>query len=88
MERAGWHCAYDLATPESIPAVLLPPYSPEVDAIERLWLYLKERLLLRRLWRDYNAIVDALCKAWQQVTCDSGRVKYLRSMEWAIPVRK
>jgi hypothetical protein len=44
IDRAGWHCANDLVRPENITAVFLPPYSPELNAIERLWLYLKKRL--------------------------------------------
>jgi hypothetical protein len=38
MDRAGWHCADDLAIPANLTPVLLPPYSPELNAIERLWL--------------------------------------------------
>jgi transposase len=81
MDRAG-----DLVMPDNITAVFLPPYSPELNAIERLWLYLKERFLSHRLWADYDAIVDAVCKAWQRVTSDTGRIKSLCSMEWATPV--
>jgi hypothetical protein len=87
MDRAGWHCANDLVMPDNITAVLLPPYSPELNAIERLWLYLKERFLSHRLWRDYDTIVDAVCQAWQRVTSDTGRIKSLCSMDWATPVR-
>ncbi len=87
MDRAGWHCANDLIMPENITAAFLPPYSPELNAIERLWLYLKERFLSHRLWSDYDAIVDAVCKAWQRVTSDTGRIKSLCSMKWAAQVR-
>jgi hypothetical protein len=86
MDRAGWHCANDLVMPDNITAVFLPPYSPELNAIERLWLYLKERFLSHRLWPDYDAIVDAVCQAWQRVTSDTGRIKSLCSMEWATSV--
>jgi hypothetical protein len=87
MDRAGWHCANDLVMPDNISPVLLPPYSPELNAIERLWLYLEERFLSHRLWPDYNAIVDAVCKAWQRVTSDAGRIKSLCSREWASTVK-
>ena len=87
MDRAGWHCAGDLVMPDNITAVFLPPYSPELNAIERLWLYLKERFLSHRLWTDYDAIVNAVCKAWQRVTSDAGRIKSLCSMEWATTVK-
>jgi hypothetical protein len=62
-------------------AVLLPPYSPELNAIERVWLYLEERFLSRHLWPDHDAIVDVVGKAWQRVTSDGGRIKSLCSME-------
>jgi transposase len=87
MGRAGWHCANDLVMPETITAVFLPPDSPELNAIERLWLYLKQRFLSHRLWADDDAIVDAVCKAWQRVTSDARKVKSLCSMEWAKTVR-
>jgi hypothetical protein len=74
IDRAGWHCAGDLVMPDNITAVFLPPYSPELNAIERLW-------------PDYDAIVDAVCKAWQRVTSDTGRIRSLCSMEWTRAVR-
>ena len=49
MDRAGWHYAHGLVMPDTSEAVLLPPYSPELNAIERLWLDLKGRLLAHRL---------------------------------------
>ena len=83
MDRAGWHCPGDLVMPDNITAVLLPPYSPELNAIERLWLYLKERFLSHRLWPDDDAIVDTVCQARQRLTSDTGRIESLCSMEWA-----
>jgi hypothetical protein len=87
MDRAGWHCANDLVIPPNLTPIFLPPYSPELNAIERLWLYLKERFLSHRLWTDYDAIVDAVCRAWQRVTNEIGRIKSLCSIEWAKPVK-
>ena len=87
MDGAGWHCAGDLVMPDNITPAFLPPYSPELNAIERLWLYLKERFLSHRLWTGYDAIVDAVCQAWQQITSDTGRIKSLCSKEWAETVK-
>ncbi len=83
MDRAGWHGTNDLVIPDNITPVFLPPYSPELNAIERLWLYLKERSLPHRLWADYDAIVNAVCQAWQRGTSETRRIKSLCSMEWA-----
>lgn len=83
MDRAGWHCAKGLVIPDNLTPIFLPPYSPELNGIERLWLYLKERFLSHRLWADYDAIVDAVCQAWQRLTGEAGRIKSLCQMEWA-----
>jgi hypothetical protein len=56
MDRAGWHIAKDLAAPTNLTPLFLPPYSPELNAIERVWLYLRERFLSHRLWPSYNDI--------------------------------
>ena len=36
--------------------------------VERLWLFLHERHLSHRLLDTYDAIVDALCRAWNALT--------------------
>ena len=68
LDQAGWHGANDLHVPDNITLVALPPYSPELNPVERLWLYLCERHLSHRLLNDYDAIVDACCHAWNQLT--------------------
>ena len=48
-DRAGWHIAGDLRVPDNITLIQLPSYSPELNPVERVWLYLKERFLSHRL---------------------------------------
>ena len=45
--------------PDPVTLVPLPPYSPELNPVERVWLYLRERFLSLRILDDYDAIVDA-----------------------------
>ena len=68
VDGAGWHIAHDLCIPSNITFVLLPPYSPELNPVERIWLFLRERHLSHRLLAGYDAIVDALCTAWNLLT--------------------
>jgi hypothetical protein len=35
MDKAGWHTSGDLVVPENLSLVFLPPYSPELNPIER-----------------------------------------------------
>jgi len=86
MDRAGWHVAKDLAIPSNLTPVFLPPYSPELNAIERVWLYLRERFLSHRLWPTYDDILDACCTAWNALLDEAGRIRSLCAPDRATPV--
>ena len=83
MDRAGWHIARDLDIPANLTPVFLPAYSPELNAIERVWLYLRERFLSHRLWPRYDAILDAGCAAWNALLAETGRIHSLCALDWA-----
>lgn len=68
LDQAGWHGANALRVPDNVTLVPLPPYSPELNPVERLWLFLRERHLSLRLLDDYDQIVDVCCYAWNQLT--------------------
>jgi hypothetical protein len=68
LDQAGWHGARALVVPGNVTLVPLPPYSPQLNPVERVWLYLRERHLSHRLLNGYDAIVDACCAAWNQLT--------------------
>jgi transposase len=71
-----------LAVPDNITLLPLPAYSPELNPVERLWLYLKQRFLSHRLLDDYDAIVDAACAAWRRLLAETGRIKSLCTYPW------
>jgi len=87
LDQAGWHGSNELAVPANVTLVPLPPYSPELNPVERVWLYLKERFLSHRLLADYDAIADAACSAWNRLIADAGRIKSLCSYPWIPKVR-
>jgi hypothetical protein len=82
LDGAGWHGARALAVPANVTLVQLPPYSPELNPVERVWLYLRERFLALRLWADYRAIVDACCEAWNRLVAEPGRLRSLCDQPW------
>ena len=87
LDQAGWHAAKHLRMPPNITPVPLPAYSPELNPVERVWLYLKQRFLSHRLLEDYEAIVDAASKAWNRLTADAGRITSLCSYPWIHEVK-
>ncbi len=63
--------------PSNVTLVWLPPYSPQLNPVERIWLFLRERHLSHRQLDTYDAVVDALCRAWNALTTE--RIRSLTS---------
>lgn len=82
LDGAGWHGSKALALPDNITLVPLPPYSPESNPVERIWLYLRERFLSIQVWPDQNAIIEACCSAWNALAADAARIKSLCAYPW------
>lgn len=86
LDQAGWHGANDLIVPGNVTLLPLLPYSPQLNPVERVWLYLRERFLSHRLHQDYEAIVDAACKAWNRLRAETGRMQSLCAYPWLTEV--
>lgn len=82
LNRAGWHGAEALQGPANVTLVHLPPYSPELNPVERVWLYPRERFLSLRVFQDDRAIVDACCEAWNRLVAEPGRIRSLCNHTW------
>jgi transposase len=86
LDGAGWHIAADITVPPNISLIFLPPYAPQLNPVERIWLYLRERFLSLRLFADLDAIVEGCCGAWNRLVAEQGRIAsltdypYLRSV--------
>lgn len=62
MDQAGWHKSKELAVPSNIEIIYLPPYSPELNPIERLWKYLKVNFI-------HNRVFDSLKQMMERMVC-------------------
>jgi transposase len=82
LDRAGWHRAKTLEVPANVTLVHLPPYSPALNPVERVWLYLRERWLSLRVFADYRAIVEACCAAWHGLVAEPDRLRSLCDQPW------
>ena len=85
LDRAGWHTAKRLVIPRNVTLVWLPAYSPEINPVERVWLYLREKHWSHRLLDTGDAIVDALCQAWNALTAE--RLRSLTSYPYLEQVK-
>jgi len=70
LDQAGWHTSPRLRVPANITLLFLPPYSPELNPIERLWAYMKSHYLSNRAYADYDALLEAGTDAYRALTPD------------------
>jgi putative transposase len=82
LDGAGWHQSHALKVPVHITLLIQPPYSPELNPVERVWLYLRERHLSLRYLETQEAIVEACCTAWNRLVAEPGRIKSLCAYPW------
>ena len=83
LDGAGWHVSKPLVMPANLTLIPLPPYSPELNPVERVWEYLRDRWLSHRvLASGYEAVVDAACAAWNALLAEPGRLRSLTNFPW------
>lgn len=58
LDGVGWHKAHKLRWLRRITPLLLPPYSPELNPVERLWHWLREHHWSDRTYADEQALVE------------------------------
>jgi transposase len=87
LDGAGWHTAGAIAVPGNVSLVFLPPYSPKLNPVERVWLFLREHFLSLRLFRDLDDIIRGCCDAWNRLLAEPGRVASLTDYPYLRSVR-
>lgn len=82
VDRASWHMGdidFDFKNLSIIP---LPPYSPELNPIEQVWQWMRDRELSNRTFSGYNDIVEQVSRAWNVFRSEVKRVKNLCFRDW------
>ena len=82
IDNAGWHSATDLIIPSNISLVPLPPYAPELNAMEQVWEWMKTHFLYNQSYSDYEDIVEKLSYAWNQISSNTDLIKSIIHREW------
>lgn len=80
LDQAGWHRSKALKVPDNMTLLPLPPYSPELNPIERLWSWLKSHQLSNRIYKNYDDLLDIGSKAWNTLTPQ--RLKSICQTNW------
>lgn len=60
MDGAGWHKSKDLIVPGNIEIIYLPPYSPELNPVERLWQYIKSNTIKNKIYETIDQLENII----------------------------
>jgi transposase len=83
LDQAGWHGSRDLAVPDNITLMALPPRSPELNPVENVWQFMRDNWLSNRVFSSYADIVDHCCHAWNKLVDQPWRIMTLGLRRWA-----
>lgn len=68
LDGAGWHKAKKLKVPTNMTLLFLPPYSPELMPMERVWAWMRQHDLSNRVFIDAAEIDRACAESWNKLT--------------------
>jgi len=83
LDGASWYKSHGLVVPSNLTLLALPPYSPELNPVERIWHYLRSHWLANSVFRSLADIMDACEMAWNRFATNNSLVRSLCAVAWA-----
>ena len=73
----------ELAIPNNISLLHLPPYSPELNPMENVFEFLKSSQLANRVFETVEDVTLAVRRAWLDFSEDPKRIHSITYRKWA-----
>jgi transposase len=80
LDGAGWHKSNALNVPASMTLLYLPPYSPELMPMERVWAWMRQHDLSNRVFVDAADIDRSCAQSWNKITPE--RLRSITATSW------
>ena len=71
MDGAAWHQSNGLLAIDNIRNIILPPYSPELNPVEKLWQYIKDKTIKNKVFESLDLLEDAIADFFNTITFDN-----------------
>lgn len=82
-DNAGWHVSSSLKIPENIVFLYLPPYSPQLNPVEHLWDYIRERKgFNNRIINSMEELINKLSDVLKEIGNEKEIIKSLSDFNW------
>jgi len=82
LDGASSHKSKDLAVPNNVSFVLLPPYSPELNPAEQIWNMLRRDYFANRVFDSLAAAIKQAEKGLATMAADKIAMKSLSNWPW------
>src|SRR5438552_4433554 len=86
LDQAGWHLSAKLDIPDNITLMPLPPKSPELNPVEKIWQFIRDNWLSDRIFQSYDDIVDHCCFAWNRLVDQPWTIMSIGLRNWGTSV--
>jgi transposase len=83
VDRAGWHTTGKLDIPTNISLLPLPPRSPELNPVENIWQFMRDKWRSNRIFKSFDEIVAICCEAWNRLINQSWKIMSIGLRKWA-----
>ncbi len=80
-DGAGWHTASEMHVPDGIDLVVLPPASPELQPVERVWPLVNEPVA-NRTFADLDELEAVLVARCQRLRAAKHRIQAATRFRW------
>jgi transposase len=81
LDQAGWHMSDKVVLPPQIVLEPLPPYSPELQPVERLWA-LADEPLVNKSFETLDELEEVLCQRCQILSHLPAQIQALTHYHW------
>lgn len=83
LDGAGWHTSNNIALPENIRFLRLPPYSPELNPTEHIWDYIREQKKFNNYTFDtLDAVENQLSITLKELNDEKEILKSMCNFKW------
>jgi transposase len=87
LDNAGYNRAYEvkeIVKSLGIELIYLPPYSPNLNLIERLWKYFKKKVMKNKYYQTYDEFYKMVTLFFRDIMNDIDELKSLLTINFGI----
>lgn len=84
VDGASSHVSKDLAIPENIRLLRLPPYAPELNPQEHVWDEIREKEFPNRVYSDLTGVIRQLEAGLPRLAANTKRLHSLTAWPWIV----